>query len=118
MPSSFNELKDYADKNIIYAGFVDDVVPYFKATDIFLNPVVTGGGIKTKVVDAIGYGGNCRISCKTGAAGINLAVCGEKIKIVADNDETAFADVILERQLDEHNTHPAATMNIITGEIL
>jgi glycosyltransferase involved in cell wall biosynthesis len=39
LPSSFNELKDFAGKNIIYAGFVDDVYAYFKAADIFLNPL-------------------------------------------------------------------------------
>jgi glycosyltransferase involved in cell wall biosynthesis len=86
-------LKNYGDKNVIYAGFVDDVVPYFKAADIFLNPITTGGGIKTKVVEAIGYGTTV-ISCKTGSAGINVAVCGEKIQIVPDNDANAFARAI------------------------
>ncbi|MET0298237.1 MAG: glycosyltransferase, partial [Flavitalea sp.] len=31
LPDSFNDLKDYAEKNIIYAGFVDDISIYFKA---------------------------------------------------------------------------------------
>jgi glycosyltransferase involved in cell wall biosynthesis len=93
LPSSFNELKSYADKNIIYAGFVDDVVSYFKAVDIFLNAVVTGGGVKTKIVEAMGYGATV-ISCETGAAGIEVAVCGQKIKIVPDNNATAFVNAI------------------------
>ncbi|MEP6684416.1 MAG: glycosyltransferase family 4 protein [Parafilimonas sp.] len=94
LPASFNKLKNYADKNVIYAGFVDDVVSYFKATDIFLNPVVTGGGVKTKIVEAMGYGATV-ISCATGAAGIEISVCGEKIKIVADNNSNAFASEII-----------------------
>ena len=93
LPDSFAQLKNYGEKNVIYAGFVDDVVPYFKAADIFLNPITTGGGIKTKVVEAIGYGTTV-ISCKTGSAGINVTVCGEKIHIVPDNDANAFARAI------------------------
>ena len=94
LPLSFNELKDYADKNIIYAGFVDDVYAYFKATDIFINPVVTGGGVKTKIVEAMGYGATV-VSCTSGAAGIEVAVCGDKIKIVADDDADAFVTEVI-----------------------
>jgi glycosyltransferase involved in cell wall biosynthesis len=95
LPALFNNLKNYADKNIIYAGFVDDISVYFKAADIFLNPVITGGGVKTKVIDAIGYGATV-ISCVTGAAGINLSACGDKIKIVNDNDANAFVNAVLQ----------------------
>jgi hypothetical protein len=95
LPASFNNLKNYADKNVIYAGFVEDISAYFKAADIFLNPVITGGGVKTKAIDAIGFGETV-ISCKTGAAGINLAACGNKLKIVDDNDAHAFVSEILQ----------------------
>jgi hypothetical protein len=95
LPASFNNLKNYANKNVIYAGFVDDISAYFKAADIFLNPVITGGGVKTKAIDAIGFGETV-ISCKTGAAGINLAACGNKLKIVNDNDAHEFVSEILQ----------------------
>jgi len=95
LPATFNELKNYADKNVIYAGFVDDVISYVKATDIFLNPVVTGGGVKTKIVEAMGYGATV-ISCETGAAGIEISVCGDKIKVVPDNDAQAFVTEIIQ----------------------
>jgi glycosyltransferase involved in cell wall biosynthesis len=94
LPESLNGLQSFADKNIIYAGFVDDVYAYFKAADIFLNPVVSGGGVKTKIVEAMGYGTSV-ISCVSGAAGIEPSVCREKLKIVADNDALAFANEIL-----------------------
>ncbi len=94
LPAPFNNLQGFADRNIIYAGFVDDVYAYFKAADIFLNPVVSGGGVKTKIVEAMGYGTTV-ISCVSGAAGIETSVCGEKIKIVADNDAGAFANEII-----------------------
>jgi glycosyltransferase involved in cell wall biosynthesis len=94
LPEQLNELKEYADKNIIYAGFVDDIEMYFKASDIFLNPVQAGGGIKTKMVEAIAYGAEV-ISSETGAAGIEKSVCANKLNIVPDNNPVAFAEAII-----------------------
>ena len=89
-----NELKDYVGKNIIYAGFTDNIAPYYKATDIFLNPVQSGGGIKTKMVEAIAYG--CKVVATTsGATGIVKNVCGDKLVIVPDDDWSGFANAIL-----------------------
>jgi glycosyltransferase involved in cell wall biosynthesis len=109
LSSSFNELKDFTDKNIIYAGFVDDVYAYFKAADIFINPVVAGGGVKTKIVEAMGYGTTV-ISCISGAAGIEISVCGEKIKIVPDNDSAAFVTAIKQINNEQDKT-PASYYN-------
>ncbi|MBK7560875.1 MAG: glycosyltransferase family 4 protein [Chitinophagaceae bacterium] len=95
LPEALNALKDYADKNIIYTGFTEDITTYLEATDIFLNPVQSGGGIKTKMVEAIGYGATV-ISTKTGAAGIERKVCGQKLVSVPDNDWEVFAKKIIE----------------------
>ena len=94
LPPGLNGLQEFADKNIIYAGFVDDIETYFKAADLFLNPVQAGGGIKTKMVEAIAYGATV-IGCKTGAAGINKDVCGDKLIIIPDNNWQEFTKSIL-----------------------
>jgi polysaccharide biosynthesis protein PslH len=94
LPEELNSLKSYADKNIIYAGFVDDIDTYFKGADLFLNPVQSGGGIKTKMVEAIGYGTTV-ISTETGASGIDKAAAGNKLITVADNNWKEFADAII-----------------------
>ncbi len=85
LPNEMNNLKSYANKNIIYAGFVDDITAYFKAADIMLNPVLSGGGVKTKMIEAIAFGATV-VASKTGAAGIERSVCGNKLSIVDDND--------------------------------
>jgi glycosyltransferase involved in cell wall biosynthesis len=90
-----NDLKDYADKNIIYAGFVDDIETYFKGADLFLNPVQSGGGIKTKMVESIGFGTTV-IATRSGAHGISKASCDDKLVILDDNDWSAFANAIIE----------------------
>ena len=94
LPPSFNDLKEYHEKNIIYAGFVDDISLYFKAADIFLNPIMAGGGIKTKAVEAIAY--NCTVvSTELGALGIKREMCGEKLYVFPDGDWKGFTDKIL-----------------------
>lgn len=94
LPEEMNELKAYTDKNIIYAGFISDIATYYKAADIFLNPVLSGGGVKTKIVEAIAYGTTV-VSTETGAAGMVKEVCGEKLQIVKDSDLSHFSDVLV-----------------------
>jgi len=94
LPVDLNELKEYADKNIIYAGFVEDIEMYFKAADLFLNPVQSGGGIKTKMVEAIAFGTSV-VTTETGAMGIHRDICGKKLIVVPDNDWKSFAEAII-----------------------
>ena len=94
LPESFNELKEQSGKNIIYAGFVDDIDLFFKGADIFLNPVITGGGIKTKLVEAIGNGLSS-VSSESGAFGVPASIAPGKLSIVKDHDWDAFIDAIV-----------------------
>lgn len=91
IPAEMNELKDYTGNNIIYAGFVEDIELYFKASDVLLNPVQSGGGIKTKMVEAIAFGTTV-VSVKTGAAGMDIEAAGDKLVVVNDADWKNFAD--------------------------
>jgi glycosyltransferase involved in cell wall biosynthesis len=100
LPEELKELKEYADKNIIYAGFVDDIEMYFKGADLFLNPVLSGGGIKTKMVEAIAFGTSV-ISTTNGAIGIDKNFCGDKLIVLPDNDWNKFADAILHHVNDK-----------------
>ena len=69
-----------AEQQVIYAGFVPEIEPYFLAADIFINPVNEGGGIKTKLVEALAYG-LTSISTSNGALGIPRELVGEKLII-------------------------------------
>ena len=103
LPEEMNELKKYSDKNIIYAGFISDIATYYKAADIFVNPVLSGGGVKTKIVEAIAYGTTV-ISTETGAAGMVKDVCGEKLQIVADDSWESFERKIIENKSIKNQT--------------
>lgn len=93
LPDSYDELKAYASKNIIYAGFVNDIDIYFKGADLFINPVIEGGGIKTKVVEALGHGLTV-VSTQSGAIGVPPAITGNKLVSVFDGDWQGFANAI------------------------
>lgn len=75
--------------NIVFAGFVPDISLYFKGADVFLNPVVEGGGIKTKLVEALGHNMNA-VSSLNGAIGVDPAICNGKL-VVTDDQLTGFA---------------------------
>lgn len=94
LPPEMNGLNAYRNRQVIYAGFVEDIDLYFKAADLFLNPVQSGGGIKTKMVEAIAQGTTV-IATETGAQGILREACGPKLILVPDNNWQVFADAIL-----------------------
>ncbi len=102
LPAAYEGLAKYQQQHIIYAGFVENINVYFKGADIFINPVMDGGGIKTKVVEALGYNLSV-ISTQSGAIGIPLEITGEKLKILPDNDWESFARQVL-------LTHPGETI--------
>ncbi len=94
LPEFFNELRDYAGKNVIYAGFVDDISIYFKAADIFLNPILSGGGVKTKAIEAMAM--DCTVvSTELGAMGIKREVCGNKLKVVREGEWKLFSELVM-----------------------
>ncbi|MBK7345377.1 MAG: glycosyltransferase [Chitinophagaceae bacterium] len=69
---------------------------YFKAADVFLNPVIEGGGIKTKLVEALGQNLNV-VTTQSGAIGVPQETTGNKMKIIKDGDWAAFAATLLYR---------------------
>lgn len=105
LPPEYSRLEKYRSVNIIYAGYVEDINIYFKGADLFINPVIGGGGIKTKLVEALGFNLSV-VSTLSGAIGIPNLLAEKKLRVVSDNDWNAFANEILHFG-DEINTPPA-----------
>ena len=93
LPDEFGELKQWNSEHIFYAGFVEDIDLYTKAADILLNPVNSGGGVKTKMIEALGLNTSV-VATETGATGVDRMVCGNKLSIVNDGDWNAFVNSI------------------------
>lgn len=79
---------------IKYTGFIPDLNDFLKACDIMLNPVILGGGIKTKAVEALGYD-KIVVSTVSGAAGLLPEYCGANLLIATDGDWDTFTNHIL-----------------------
>ena len=91
IPSEHKETKP---DNVIFLDYVDDIFQYNLAADVFLNPVLTGGGIKTKLVEALAAGANA-VSTKSGAIGVDAAWCNHKLFIINDDDWKLFTEQIV-----------------------
>ena len=89
------QFKDKRPKNVTFLDYVDDIFHYNLAADVFLNPVVSGGGIKTKLVEALSAGANA-VSSKSGAIGVDTAWCNNKLYLAEDGDWHAFEAKIYE----------------------
>lgn len=94
LPAELTELQAFRGKRIFYAGFVQDIDLYFKACDLFLNPLLDGGGIKTKLVEALGFGKKA-VSTVSGAFGVPAEKCGGRLSVVEDRNWPAFADAVI-----------------------
>jgi len=80
------------DSSIELTGYVDDIAPYLAETAVFIVPLLAGGGMRVKILDAW----SCNlpvVSTKIGAEGI-LAKHGENL-LIAD-EPTSFASAIIE----------------------
>jgi polysaccharide biosynthesis protein PslH len=92
------------DPNFIFAGFVENIEPYFSGADLFLNPITEGGGIKTKLVEALGHGLTV-VSSRSGATGVRPEDCGGKLLICEDGDWKSFA-LSVEKALSQEMSLP------------
>ncbi|MDF2188774.1 glycosyltransferase family 4 protein [Paraflavitalea sp. CAU 1676] len=87
------ELSNGVDPQVVFAGFVERVDLYFKGADVFLNPVNEGGGIKTKLVEALSFNTNA-VSTKSGAIGVDPALCNGKLLVTPD-DLDGFVEAVV-----------------------
>lgn len=91
--------------NFIYRGFVEDIDIYYRAADLFLNPVINDSGVKTKVIEALAN--NCTvISFAAGSTGVPAQVCKDKLITVADGDHGSFAQQVMTATIKEQPDTP------------
>jgi len=93
LPDHIKE-KINAIEEIIYTGFVEDIDLYIDAADIMINPLLSGGGVKTKAIDTLARNQRV-ISTKNGAEGIDPMVCGDNLIICEDHNWQEFAASII-----------------------
>ena len=111
-----DELKAMNVENVIMQDFVPDITIYNLAADIFLNPVIEGGGVKTKLVEALAANTSV-VSTRSGANGVKTEWCGSKLTIVEDNDWTAFYNAIKTKRMNEEPVSEVFFQQFYMGNI-
>jgi len=72
-----------------YLGFVEDLSLFINACDVMLNPVLRGGGIKTKAVEALAYN-KMVVSTQSGAEGLLPDVCAPNLLLAENGNWAAY----------------------------
>lgn len=90
-------LEEKRTEHLLILGFVPDISVLFNAAEIFLNPIWLGGGIKTKLVEALAAGA-AAVSFKSGAVGVAENLLAGKLRIVPDQDTEAFVQAIIQQK--------------------
>lgn len=92
-----------------YLGYVPDLTELLIGCDVMLNPVMRGGGIKTKAIEAVAYN-NTVVSSEAGAAGLLKDACQDKLLVAKDFDWDSFANLIIEA-INKNTVTPAVFYN-------
>lgn len=86
---------DFQDSDIVVTGFVSDIRDYYHKCTVFVSPLMTGSGMKNKVLEAMSSGIPV-ISTPIGADGINGLVSKQNIEIAKNANEMIDAlDLLL-----------------------
>jgi glycosyltransferase involved in cell wall biosynthesis len=88
--------------HIKYLGFVDNIEEIIFHAPIMLNPTLTGGGIKTKAVEALAYNKTV-ISFTNSAFGLDKDIIKEKLLISNDNDWDSLYENLVNHSTIENN---------------
>ena len=90
MPRS-NILREFSCAPVNFLGFQRDLTFYLRRDPILIAPVVTGSGVRTKIVEAFAQG-MAVVSTSMGVSGLSAAN-GEDI-LLGDTDEDFAAQVV------------------------
>jgi len=86
------------DQNTVVTGFVEDIEPSYKTSTVFVAPLLTGGGIIVKILDALASGTPV-VTTSIGNEGIG-ATPNEHL-LIADTSEE-FAEKVVRLLHDGH----------------
>jgi polysaccharide biosynthesis protein PslH len=79
------------DSSVRLMGYVDDPLPYMQSTSVFVVPILSGGGTRLKVLEAMSVG-KAIVSTTVGCEGLN-GINGTHY-ILADDPDTFAKEVI------------------------
>ena len=112
--SAFSYLKELYHPAVMQIGVVENIDELMAAADVFINPVSEGGGIKTKIIEALGQHTTV-VSFAAGAVGVDLSCTGKKLQACADGDYVQFVQLIV-NSMNESSLTPQAFFEAFNWE--
>ena len=100
---------------MVYIGYVDEVEILYQSASVFLNPINNNSGIKTKVVEALANHCNV-VSMRSGAVGIPIELCGDKMKIAEDDDWEDFSNKVVAMVMNQGSETPNEFFEYFSAE--
>ena len=100
----FDYLSQLENEHLVMAGEVADIETYFLASTVFINPVLTGGGVQTKIIDALSH--HLNVVCFD-SRGQGIAYAEKKIFTVEDGDWKALANAVIKASANSYATEAA-----------
>ena len=95
-----NELRGFMhDQGVDYRGFVRDLREMYHQTRVYIAPVTSGGGIRTKIVEAMTAG--IPIVCNSFAP-MGLGITPDRHAVVRDRPDEAAAGIVRLLRDDDH----------------
>jgi glycosyltransferase involved in cell wall biosynthesis len=90
------KIKQYSNKNIIVLGEINDISKYMNAHQIMIVPLLSGGGMRIKIIEAMLYG-KAILSTSIGAEGI-----ADENSIIRCDNATIFAEACVSMLADKN----------------
>ena len=90
---AFAYLGTLTDPDYRFLGYVDDIDRYLAGSDLLLNPVDSGGGIKVKNMEAISWGLPV-VTMRHSAEGIEADPASGILRVAPDGDVEAFCQLV------------------------
>jgi glycosyltransferase involved in cell wall biosynthesis len=91
----FGWVLELKDPDYTYLGEIDDVSDLMTGSDLFVNPVDSGGGIKVKNLEALSYGLGV-VTTPHSAVGIDAKATGNILTVVENRVPEEFAKAVEE----------------------
>lgn len=84
-------LQSMAGPNVSFVGFVDSLDDFYGRCSVIVAPLLSGGGVKIKVAEALGYG-KAVVTTSVGAEGMALA---HGVNVLVADDPKAFSNAVI-----------------------
>jgi glycosyltransferase involved in cell wall biosynthesis len=99
-----------APENVLFLGFVDSLADFYAQCSVVVAPLLSGGGVKIKVAEALSYG-KAVVTTSVGAEGMELED-GKDIQIADSADEFAHRILDLIRDPSRRQRVEASARNV------